>query len=429
MTSDTDSTEGSIMIEGDQARGFLGWQVLGAGFTGQFVSTSVTFAPFGVFVIPVADEFGLPRGQVGLALSFAFLAMGAMGPFIGLWLDRGWARTMMLMGVTLSGSGLIALSRASEPLLALACFVGPVCLGAALYGLMPSMALVANWFSRRRGLAMGIVVSGATMGSFIAPVASAWLIERVGWRDAVAVLGVFAILIGVPVFYRFVVARPELVGQSPDGDVVEAVGAATDEPSAPVIDTAALVRDPRLWLLSVGFGLVFTSPIVMMFAAVPFAEDLGITAQNAAYFFSAAAPFSLLSKVVFGWLADRIPPRLGIWIVVLVNAATWGLLHFDPQYTAFLAIGALYGVGIGAAGPLHGFVLARCFGPLAFGRAAGIGGLSALPLVAGAPALAGWLYDSTGSYQAVFELEVVLIIVGGLLLSVPRIPKQEPVAG
>ncbi|MFT5041902.1 MAG: MFS family permease, partial [Hyphomicrobiaceae bacterium] len=111
------------------------------------------------------------------------------------------------------------------------------------------------------------------------------------------------------------------------------------------------------------------------------------------------------------------------------NAAAWALLHFDPQYTAFLAIGALYGVGIGAAGPLHGFVLARCFGPLAFGRAAGIGGLSALPLVAGAPALAGWLYDSTGSYQAVFELEVVLIIVGGLLLSVPRIPKQELVAG
>ena len=99
--------------EDDEARAFLAWQVLGAGFTDQFisnrVSTSVTFAPFGVFVIPVSDDFGLPRGQVGLALSFAFLAMGIIGPLVGRWLDRGWTRTMMLPGVVLSGSGLIAM--------------------------------------------------------------------------------------------------------------------------------------------------------------------------------------------------------------------------------------------------------------------------------------------------------------------------------
>ena len=68
-------------------------------------------------------------------------------------------------------------------------------------------------------------------------------------------------------------------------------------------------------------------------------------------------------------------------------------------------------------------MLARCFGPLAFGRASGIGGLAGLPLIAGAPAPSGYLYDATGSHRTVFEVQIVLLF-GGLLLTVPRIPKS-----
>jgi nitrate/nitrite transporter NarK len=162
----------------------------------------------------------------------------------------------------------------------------------------------------------------------------------------------------------------------------------------------------------------------MMLSLIPFAEDLGFSRQDAAFFFSAAAPLSILSKIVFGSLSDRMAPRLAIWIVVIVNAACWVLLSLDPSYPFFLAIAALYGIGIGASGPLHGLVIARCFGPLAFGRATGIGGLAGLPLIAGAPAVSGMLFDATGNYDTVFMVQAVLLLLGGVLLTIPRIPRS-----
>jgi MFS family permease len=419
-----EATDATNSVAHETPDRFLGWSALGAAFTGQFIATGVTFAAFGVFVIPLSAEFETPRGRLNLGFSIAFLAMGLLGPLIGRWLDRGLTRTLMLVGVTMSGLGLIGMSQANSLLQLGVCFCGMVATGAALFGMMPSMAIAANWFHRRRGLALGITVAGGTVASFIAPPAAAWLIELVGWRGALVWFGVAALALGLPVFYCFAIGRPQMVRQHPDGDTPSPDVTAASNLTAAPLETAALVRDPRLWLLSIGFALVFTSPIVMMLSLIPFAEDLGFSRQDAAFFFSAAAPLSILSKIVFGSLSDRMAPRLAIWIVVIVNAACWLLLSLNPSYPFFLAIAALYGIGIGASGPLHGVVIARCFGPLAFGRATGIGGLAGLPLIAGAPAVSGMLFDATGNYDTVFMVQAVLLLFGGVLLTIPRIPRS-----
>ena len=406
----------------DPTTPFFGWRVLGAAFTGQFVSTAVTFSAFGVFVIPLSETFETSRGSLNYGFSIAFLGMGVLGPLVGRWLDQGHGRTLMVAGVSASGLALMGMSQATSLWQLGLLFCGVVAVGAAFFGSTPSMALAASWFHRRRGLALGIAMAGATVASFVAPAAAAALVDAVGWREALLWFGVAAIAIGVPVFWAFSIPRPESVGQHPDGDPPPE-GEAAARAVAPAIETRALVRDPRLWLVSVGFALVFTSPIVMMPSLVPFAQDLGFPSQEAAYFFTAAAPFSLLGKLVFGSMADRTPPRVAIWIVVALNAVCWALLRLEPGYEFFLTIGAIYGLGIGSAGPLHGLVIARCFGPLAFGRAAGIGGLAGLPLIALVPAVAGMLYDALGSYDTVFVMQAVLLLLGGLLLSTVRIPQ------
>ncbi len=406
-------------------RPFLGWRAVGAAFAAQLLSTAATFAPFGVFVVPLSEAFETTPGRLLFGFTGAFIVMGVMGPFVGRWLDRGLTRTLMITGTLATGGGLLLLSLAQELWQLAVVFCGVIAVGTALFGPGPSAALVANWFVRRRGLALGIAVAGATMASFIAPPLAAFLIDELGWRGALAGFAGGIVVLGLPVFAAFAVARPELVGQSPDGDAPEPApdGAA---PAAPVgLETRALVRDPRLWVLSVGFGLVFTSPIVIMASLVPFGEDLGFSRQKASFFFSVAAPFSLLGKVVFGALSDRIPARTAIWLVVTGNALVWGLLHTEPSYAEFLLIAALYGLAIGATGPLHGVVLGLCFGRANFGRANGIGGLASLPLVAGAPAMAGILHDATGSYYAVFSVEMAAMLLGGVLLSLVQIPRTE----
>ena len=129
-------------------RPFLGWRIVGVAFLAQLLSIGLTFAAFGVFVVPLSEEFGASRAELGVGLAVVFLVMGAMGPPIGHWLDRGLVRTLMVTGSILAGLGLMALSRATTLWQLGLIFCGMVGVGSALFGTTPSMSLVTNWFVR-----------------------------------------------------------------------------------------------------------------------------------------------------------------------------------------------------------------------------------------------------------------------------------------
>jgi len=403
---------------------FLGWRVVGAAFIAQFLTVTVTFAAFGNFVVPLATEFDISRGEIGRGVSIAILSMGLAGPLVGSWVDRGYIKQLFIIGLVVSASGLVAMSQIPQLWLIAAVYGLVVSIGACCFGQLPSMALVTNWFDRRRGLGMGIAVAGATLATMIVPPAAALLIEAYGWRMTLVVFAGAALAIGLPIFATSVIARPELVGQLPDGEQAEDTPEENDSPEAEeLVKTGELVRELRLWLLALGFGLVFTSPIVIIVSLVPFGEDLGFSSLNAAAFFTVAGPFSILGKVVFGAVADRVPAHPAVWIVVILNLAVWLLLATEPNYGFFLTIAALYGLGIGSTGPLHGVVMARCYGRVAFGRAMGIGGIAGLPLVAGAPLVSGLVLDASG-YTAVFLMMSGLLFLGGVLISFVHIPRS-----
>jgi MFS family permease len=406
-------------------RGFLGWRIVGVGFIANFLSGAITLSTFGNFVDPVSTTFGLERSTIGLGMSITFLVMGLLGPFAGVLLDRGWARPMMAAGSLVAGSGLILLSQATTLPQAAVLFCGAVGIGAALFGIMPSMALTSNWFIKRRGLAIGIAVAGATIASYAAPAAAQYLIDVHGWRTAVMVFGAATILIGFPAFGGLVVGRPEEVGQIPDGEPLPENPEPDSTREAPLREIGELARDPRLWLLAIGFGLVLTSPVVLTPMVVPFGRDLGFTGQQANVFFLAMIPFSLLGKVVIGGLADVAPIKPAIALVVLANILVWFLFYVEPGYTLFVVSGAVYGVGIGGAMPLQGVAQGRCFGRANFGRAAGLGGLVTIPVIASASAVSQLLHGATGSFHMSFLVQIGLLFLGGGLLAIVQIPQRE----
>ena len=405
--------------------GFIGWRIVGVGFVANFLSGAITLSTFGNFVDPVSTDFGVSRSSVGLGMSITFLVMGLLGPFAGAWLDRGRARSMMAGGSLVAGIGLVLLSQATTLQQAALLFCGLVGIGAALFGIMPSMALTSNWFIKRRGLAIGIAVAGATIASYAAPATAQYFIDVYGWRTAVMVFGAATILIGVPVFGGLVVGRPEEIGQIPDGEPLVEDDSGDSNSEAPMLETAELARDPRLWLLALGFGLVLTSPVVLTPMVVPFGLDLGFTGQQANVFFLAMIPFSLLGKVVIGGLADVAPIKPAIALVVLANMLVWFLFYIEPSYMVFVVSGAVYGVGIGGAMPLQGVAQGRCFGRANFGRAAGLGGLVMIPVIASASAVSQLLHGATGSFYMSFLVQIGLLLLGGGILSFVRIPDRE----
>jgi MFS family permease len=408
-------------------RGFLGWQIVLVAFTAQLVASGVTLSAVGNFVIPISEEFGVSKSVIGIAPAIAILVIGILGPLLGRFLDRGWTRRLMMTGSALTGGGLILLSQATSVWHLGLVYGGLVCTGGALFGALPVMTLIANWFVKRRGLMLGVAYVGATLASGVGPYFAQSVIDADGWRTAVRYLGLFTWIATLPIFAAFVVSRPEDVGQLPDGDKpttsegnvgpVELGGAKTAQ---------ELARDPLLWLISVGFGLVMTSPVVILGLLIPFGMSLGFTGMEANYFLYAMVPFSIFGKIFIGGLADVAPLKPSIALIVVANIAVWAILYSDPSYPVFVAAGALYGIGIGGAAPVHGVVVGRCFGRANFGTAGGLGGLASIPLMVFAQILSQVLEARTGSYHVSFIVQGGLLLLAGLILGFVRIP---PVAG
>ncbi len=169
--------ESAGSLETAASRSFLGWRMVGVACVAQFLASGAMLSAFSNFMIPISQTFGVSRGTVSLGVPIAIGSMGLLGFFIGRILDRGHARRMMTIGALLAGAGLILISRA-ESLLAVAFWYGGgVCVGAALFGHLPSMTLVASWFVKRRGLALGLTFVGATLVSYLGPVGAEFWIE------------------------------------------------------------------------------------------------------------------------------------------------------------------------------------------------------------------------------------------------------------
>jgi len=427
MTSEVSDTS---LVGTPSGRRFLGWQILAVGCAAQFIASGVSLSIVGNVIGPISESFDVSPSLIGIAPGIAILVIGFFGIFVGRMLDRGWARRLMTAGSMLTGIGLILISKSTELWELAAAWTLFVCPGVAMFGMLPSMTLASNWFERRRGLALGIVVGGATLASWIAPASLQAIIDSADWRTAVLYFGVFTCVVSVPLFGTLVVGRPEDIGQLPDGDVAmppsaedaEATDEQAEEIGSEIKLPAEIVRDPRLWLASIGFGLVLTSPVVLIALLVPFGVSLGFTGQEATAFFLAMVPFSLAGKVVIGGLADVAPLKPSIIMIVVVNILVWLILLTEPSYTVFLATGALYGIGIGGASPVHGVLVARLFGRVNFGTASGLGGIASIPLLASANFLSMAMLKATGSYAAPFTLQIGLLVLGGILLAILRIP-------
>ena len=378
------------------------------------VGLGCSMSAYSLFVEPIEADLGATRAQTNLGMSIFIFVMGAVSPLLGWALARGPARAIMLTGVFTMAAGLVLLSRALG-LLEAALLLGLlVAVGQAMFGYLPTMTLVANWFIARRGTAIGIAAIGMTIAGFASPPITALLIESFGWRGTLLVYAGTVVLVATPVIWIWIVNRPEDVGQFADGDPRS--HSVTELESAIVSTTGELLMRRELWLIAVMFGLLFCSSTTLLTNVVPYASDLGIERGRAAYVLSGIAVCSALGKLIFGPLVDRIPLRAAMWLSLAVQAIGWALVINAPNFAMLLASTALWGLGMGGTLPIQGVMLGRVFGREDFGQAMGL----ILPLTtfvpAFAPPLVGHFYDVTGSYTLPFTAFLAAFAIPAVLL-------------
>ena len=195
--------------------GYYDWWIVVASMGALALAGSVYWQGFGLFFLPLAREFSIGRAALASAYSVSQVEGGLLGPVGGYLSDRFGPRRMMVIGVGVTGVGYLLLSRVDTFLGFYLVFVLVVSLGVSVGIRVPTLVVTNNWFVQKRGIALGLMSSGTGLGGVFVP-GLGWLIARLGWRNAAAIVGVVVWCVGLPIA-TVLRRRPEEYGLRPDG--------------------------------------------------------------------------------------------------------------------------------------------------------------------------------------------------------------------
>ena len=390
---------------------YYGWRVVLAACLGVMAGFGSLFVyTFSVFVKPLAAEFGWGREAISSGFAIAAVTLGAVSPLLGRWIDRFGPRRIILpcMTIYVCAIGSLALLRTGIWQFYATCFVlGLVGNGAAHLAYSRS---ISSWFHERLGTALAFVMVGAGLGAMILPVIAQSIISSSGWRAAYSSLAGLALLLGLPLSWRYIRERN-----------------ATDRKSAPVSHSGVTWQQGMcslaFWVVT---AILFFSSISMNGAITHLSAlltDRGITAKDAALCASILGGSSLLGRVLVGWLLDRFfGPHVALGINLLTALGIF-LLSRAGNFPAGCIAAALIGVGAGGEAATTPYLLTRYFGLRAFSTLYGLTWTFYAAAGAIGPIVLGRAYDATGSYTSLLGLlAAALAVAAAMNLLLPRYP-------
>jgi MFS family permease len=404
---------------------FAGWRMVRVAFLVDFIAVGFFFYSFGIFYPAIAAEFGEGFSRVAAGLAISNFVSGIFGPFVGRALDRRSIKQMMLVGALVVSAGFACLSQTTalwQYYLVLGSFFS---FGLSMMGGMASSKLVANWFERQRGKALGIATMGVSFSGLVMPTVATWLRDEWGWRDGFLVYSVGILVIVVPVVALFVVTRPEDLGQRPDGSL-EGDPDPIDTPEDRIWSTSEILRSPNFWLIALPFALVFSALSAILVHLAPHAEDLGFGGYQPGWVLSACAGAGVLGKIFFGWLIDRGDPRFAVLTSFTTQILGLALIMNASTYAALLAGGIVFGLGMGGVVPLQGAVSSKAFGRFSFGSVMGLMRPVQVPMHAVGIPLAAWIHDTTGSFELAFWIFLGVYALSCALIAGLRMRPTDP---
>jgi MFS family permease len=403
---------------------FHGWRLVGSGFVLQGLATAAVSYSYGVVLAPIAGEFGASRLEMMWGISASTLVSGAASPFLGVAMDRQSLRRLALVGSLLLGGGFALLSLASA--IWHVVLVYALCMAPAMILIGPTFVstLLARWFSRRRGTAMGAAALGTSTFAFFLPPLLQSAIEALGWRSALLGAGAVMLLVALPAAW-IVRDRPQGMGLGPDGDP-PGEERATPAAAQDNATTRGIFAQANFWLVAIVLGLLFSVYSAMLSNLVPLARDHGHPAALAAMLMSAIAAWGMVGKLAFGIVADRIDLRMGLAAAILLVLACLLLLMADSRYLTMFVASSLLGFATGGMLPVWGSLTAVLFGATHYGRVMGLMSPVMMSVVLAGPPFAGWCYDRSGSYVPALAAFAAVLLLALIALSRIRMPGYVP---
>lgn len=389
---------------------YYGWVIIFASLIAMAVTVG-TLHSFGVFFKPLLQEFGWTRATTSGVYSVGGVIQGVVAVLVGLISNRIGPRKLVVLSGVLLGLSYVMASWTTA-IWQLYLYFGLLQGGSRGIPYNPLMATIARWITERRGLAIGIALSGGGVGTIIFPIMGNSLIENFGWQSAFVIFGIIAGVMLV-VSGLLVRARPPQAQTSMHDIKSPQANAAANPGHPPEIHTpySKILSSRSFWLVIVmGFFTNLTVSVVFVHL-VPYATDQQITPAVAASFVSVIGVFNIVGKIGMGGFSDRYGLRWGMLLCFGIGALSLFWLNFASSLWMFYLFAVVFGLAYAGWMPLFPVLVGRIFGVgsmsavLGFVTAANMIGSSVGAYVA------GYLFDVTSSYQLAFYLSGLVLLI------------------
>lgn len=396
------------------------WWIVFGSFLGLIVGNITIYQfSFSVLLKPITSEFGWNRGAASSAILVAALFAAIGTPVVGWLIDRYGVRRITLLSILMFGLSTIAMALAPSTFAAFLLMYAVLGLFSAGQAPLPYAKSIAAAFDAKRGLALGVAMTGVGVGTALMPRIAQLLSEAVGWRWAFVGLGLTVLAIALPAAALFL--REPSVGSNRSG-----------AQELPGLTASEAVRGKVFWLLAavfVSIPIVANGTIVHL---VPLLTDRGVPLATAVNVFASIGASLIVGRLLSGYLLDKFFGPHVAMAFVLMPAAGLVLLAASANEHVSLLGAVLVGLGLGAEVDLIGYLQSRYLGLKAFGQIYGY--LFAIFTLGGGvgPFVMGAVFDRTGSYQtALIGFSCLLCLVVLLLTRLSRdypFPVRQPLA-
>jgi predicted MFS family arabinose efflux permease len=380
------------------------WVVVIASTIGLIVGNGpVLLFTFGVFLKPITEQTGWPRGAMSFGVGIALTFAGLMTPVVGRLIDRWGVQRVLLLAITMFALSVAAISFAPANVTG---FVGLYALAGLLssgQAPLPYAKAITSRFDANRGIALGVAMAGVGIGTALMPQIASFLVKTFDWREAYIALGALTWLIAFPAAFFVKDLRTSEIG------VVK---------PRPGHDVKTALRSKPFWATATAILLVVIALNGAIAHLVALLTDRGMRSAIATSLLIGVGVATILGRLISGFLLDRVfAPLLAAVIFLIPLLGMISLLFGGTSLICALTAAICFGFSLGAEVDIVGYLVGRYFGLRHYGEIYGyIFAIFTIGSGVG-PYLMGLSFDRTHSYNIGLGTFCAMLIAASAIIS------------
>lgn len=400
---------------------FYGWKICTLASLGNFLLQGGVMFVINAFLEPLCALRGWSRTDIATSLAIGSLCSVASVTVLGTLCRKAPLRLLMTAGALVGGVAYALLGQAADwrtftVLLALVWVCGQLCGGCI------ANVLICNWFSARRGRAMGMANMGTSLSGAMLPFVALLLIQWFSVGTAYALFGLLVLALS-PLCWLVVRDVPEAVGLHADGLPHTPAPPSASGP----LSLSALLKSPRFHIVGLSMGIGLMAAAGVMSQMKPRFVLLGLGDYAAMGLMCLSALCAAGGKYFWGAVCDRIGGPRAARLLLIANMAGLSLAFLPPSFQNILLFSVVYGAAFGGFWTVFPALIAHIYGAERFLSVYRYAYLFVLIQTFGYWVM-GFSFDALGSYQPAYAFFLAALCVAFVLSCFLRAERLPAVA-